>query len=183
MRIFGGLLMVLGLLLLIVPGGFIGSIIFSEMAAGRPVNFQALIPFIIIFIILGLPPALGGYWLAFKRRPGSPEVASQPAARAVSAEPQNVMQSIGSFDVSRLNALGWLLMLAVTALFFTCVAGLVAILQAEQVKFDEIPRGIKTAGGLGIFVAIAGAFVAGKWILAKLGMSIYRAPSSGEQTT
>ncbi len=160
----GVVLIGLGITLLVM-GGF-------ALISGAPV-----ISGLICIACVPVPMLIGGIALV-RRAENRIETGSvQPTERV--AEPESavvgIRKRIAEFDLSRLNWVGWLLLLGTFGFVGVEVAILVWLIEQngfEQNGWDR-RQAIRVAGTAMFFLAV-GFFVGSRWLLGRLGVSIYR---------
>jgi len=90
-------------------------------------------------------------------------------------EPAGILDRVRAFDLNRLNWAGWLLLLATFGFVLAEVAVLVWMWPDGGDR--RLPKLVATVM---LFLAV-GFFVASRWVLARLGVSIYRHENRGSE--
>jgi hypothetical protein len=170
MYILGMVLLSLGILVLSFCGlGFAYATSFGQVVGW--LVFVATVPF---------PMMIGGIALIRKAEgrqlpEAAPEVqnpAGDPEAELHCPEPGNPIDrllGIMSFDLSRLNWVGWLLLLACFVLVFV-QAGILVLLLGVWEKDRVLTRVLAPV----ILLLAVGFFFGVRWLLGKFGVTIYR---------
>jgi hypothetical protein len=166
MRALGIWLLGFGIVLLIMDGVALASVNTLEEVVG----------FLVCGALVPVPMIAGGIALVRRaeerERPGTPEPPRVPSA----GRPQALryeyrgdwLQRVRTFDLTRLNWVGWLLLLATFA-FVLAEAGLLVLLLGDwgnrpAAKVVAVPM---------LLLALA-FFFGVRWLLGKLGVTIYR---------
>ena len=85
MRIVGGLFVLLGLAIVLVPACFEANFVYSQYINAREIPWAPMLTTLAILFCVGLLPFLGGLWLIFKKRPGQVSPVNRGNATPTSA--------------------------------------------------------------------------------------------------
>jgi hypothetical protein len=161
-----------GIIFLVLLGGWVamirgGPVVGKGFATPSPVS--ATVGFLLIGLPCGYAAITGRY---HPRGFGAAAFGARSPSRATSGGWTNPMQRMGQFDLTRLNGIGWLLLLGS---FAVCIGGaLTAGMWMEGKPNDADRRLILWTVALVILALTLGFFFGCRWLLGEAGISIYR---------